>query len=812
MLKSVMIMAILVFLVPTAFAFEPLFETRVDLPVGNGPSSVAFGDFNLDGDQDIAIACQEADSLYIAFSDGAGWFQAAISYPVMVEPSAVVVGDFNNDAASDIAVVGLSDSVWIMMNDGSGVFHHTSDYAVGLDPSDMIVAHLNDDNFPDLVVESRGLSILFGNGNGTFQTPVEYLWLAMSEAVAAFDFDGDTDIDLVTTSHWEDGTIHRLRNNGFGVFDTLPDISMKYPRVAVPVDLNDDFIIDLAVFAGDSVHAMLNSGNGSFTIDSTYYTGHYAAHACVADLNLDTDTHKDIIVASMYDLATVIMNNGDGTLSPPVTYVTSDNCEFVAASDLDNDNDSDLMLVNFQSDNLTVLRNPGNGIFPVEPRFPAGDSPESICHADFNNDGYVDLATVDNYTNNFMVLLNNNDRTFGPAVTYNLIKHGYSICAADFNQDGFEDIVVADTGLAVMLNDGDGTFSGADSYACKEGYYPRSMTATDLNGDGFPDLAVVDEDWDGLLHIFVNSADGSGTLADAVSYTLAEYPMSVCAFDLDNDNDSDLVIPCLGNDFALLMLNDGAGVFSVGATLHVGELPIMAAAGDFDEDGLTDLAFNVDLEEDMVIFKNNGDTTFQYLGAYGTGEYCYDIVARDFDDDGHLDLAVPSSEAHCVHMFIGNGTGIFEHSVDYGTSLNPMAIAAADFDNDGDLDLAACNEDDNNISILYNRKVLLTTVDETDEDEHLPVGYLLSQNYPNPFNPTTTIEFYLSTKSHVTIDIFNILGQKIQTLLDINKPTGSYTITWDGKDKTAQSVSTGIYFYRIQTNDDVQTKKMLLLK
>ncbi|RKX27425.1 MAG: hypothetical protein DRP45_01090 [Candidatus Zixiibacteriota bacterium] len=806
-----MIIAALVLLVPTAFAFEALFETRVDLPVGNGPSSVAFGDFNFDGDLDIAISCQEADSLYIAFSDGAGWFHVAIAYPVMVEPSGVVAGDFNLDAALDLAVVGLSDSVWILINDGSGVFSHTSDYAVGLDPSDMIAAHLNDDSFLDLVVESRGLSILFGNGNGTFQSPVEYLWLAMSEAVAAFDFDGDTDIDLVTTSHWEDGAIHRLRNNGFGVFDTLPNISMKYPRVAVPVDLNDDYIVDLALFAGDSVHAMLNSGSGAFTIDSTYYTGHYAAHACAADLNLDTDTHKDIIVASMYDLATVVMNNGDCTLAPPVTYVTSDNCEFVAAPDLDKDNDSDLVLVNFQSDNLTVLRNPGNGIFPVEPRFAAGNRPESICKADFDNDGYVDLATVDDHTNNFTVLLNNHDRTFGPAVTYSLIHNGYSICAADFDQNGYEDIVVADTGLAVMLNDGDGTFSGAEYYACKEGDDPRSMIATDLNGDGFPDLAVADEDWDGSLHIFINGADGSGSLATAVSYPLAEYPMSVCPFDLDNDNDTDLVIPCLGDDFAILMLNDGAGVFSIGAILHVGELPIAAAAGDFDEDGLTDLAFNIDLEEDMAVFKNNGDTTFQYIGTYGTGEYCYDILARDFDEDGHLDLAVPSSEAHCIHMFIGDGAGGFEHSVDYGTSLTPMAAVAADFDNDGFLDLAACNEDDNNISVLYNR-MLLTWVDEASSDGDLPVDHLLAQNYPNPFNPITSIEYSLPRRSHVTIEVYNILGQGVRTLVDREEPAGSYTITWDGKTATGKPAATGLYLYRFQVGDHVETKKMLLVK
>ncbi len=801
-----MIVAVLLCVVPTVFAFDPLFDTRVDLPTGNGPSSVGFGDFNLDGDLDYAVSCQEADSLYVAFSDGAGWYLAAVAYSVTEEPSGVVVGDFNNDAAPDLAVVGLSDSVWILMNDGSGVFSHTSDYAVGLDPSDMIAAHLNNDSFLDLVVESRGLSILFGNGNGTFQAPVEYLWLAMSEAVAAFDFDGDTDIDLVTTSHWEDGAVHRLRNNGFGVFDTLPDISMKYPRVAVPLDLDDNTIIDLAVFAGDSIHAMMNNGNGAFTIDSTYYTGHYAAHACVADLNLDTDTYPDIVVASMYDLATVIRNNGDGTLAPPVHYVTSDNCEFVAAADLDKDNDSDLVLVNFQSDNMTVLRNPGNGIYPVEPRFASGVQPGSICHADFDDDGYVDLATVDDYGSAFEILLNNQDRTFGPAVSYSVIHHGYSICAADFDLDGLPDIAVADSALAIMLNDGDGTFSTRDYYTCESGDYPRSMISSDLNGDGFPDLAVVDDNWDGYLYVFLNEADSTGSFAAGVGYSVAGYPMAICAFDLDNDNDSDLVIPCEEDDFAVLMLNDGAGVFSTGAILHVGGLPIAAAAGDFDEDGLTDLAFNLDLEEDMVVFENNGDTSFQYVGTYGTGEYCHDILASDFDEDGHLDLAVPSSEAHCIHMYIGDGSGGFDHSVDYGTSLSPMAAAGADFDDDGDLDLAACNKDDNNVSILYNRLVP-TSVDESESEGDLPVAYLLAQNYPNPFNPVTRIGFHLPRASEVRLSVYNIVGQKVIDLVEGILAPGEHVVVWDASDHAS-----GVYLYRLTTGDYSETRKMVLLK
>ncbi|MFH1699798.1 MAG: T9SS type A sorting domain-containing protein [Candidatus Zixiibacteriota bacterium] len=105
------------------------------------------------------------------------------------------------------------------------------------------------------------------------------------------------------------------------------------------------------------------------------------------------------------------------------------------------------------------------------------------------------------------------------------------------------------------------------------------------------------------------------------------------------------------------------------------------------------------------------------------------------------------------------------------------------------------------------------SVDVDDEcGDNLPYRFELSQNYPNPFNPVTTISYSLPRKSAVSIEIFNILGQKVKTLIDETKPAGDYQITWDGNDSNGAKVSTGIYFYRFQAGDFVETKKMILLK
>jgi hypothetical protein len=103
-------------------------------------------------------------------------------------------------------------------------------------------------------------------------------------------------------------------------------------------------------------------------------------------------------------------------------------------------------------------------------------------------------------------------------------------------------------------------------------------------------------------------------------------------------------------------------------------------------------------------------------------------------------------------------------------------------------------------------------VDEDDHEGVLPSSFKLSQNYPNPFNPATTVEYDLPRRSHVTIEVYNVLGQKVQTLVDKEESVGSYSVTWDGKSESGRSVSTGVYFYRFQAGDHIETKKMLLLK
>ena len=105
-----------------------------------------------------------------------------------------------------------------------------------------------------------------------------------------------------------------------------------------------------------------------------------------------------------------------------------------------------------------------------------------------------------------------------------------------------------------------------------------------------------------------------------------------------------------------------------------------------------------------------------------------------------------------------------------------------------------------------------TPTTSVGENEETPQEFSLSQNYPNPFNPLTTLRYALSNAAHVTLKIYNMLGQLVATLVDENQVAGYHEVVWDGSNDFGQNVASGIYIYRMTADDFVATERMLLLK
>jgi hypothetical protein len=105
-----------------------------------------------------------------------------------------------------------------------------------------------------------------------------------------------------------------------------------------------------------------------------------------------------------------------------------------------------------------------------------------------------------------------------------------------------------------------------------------------------------------------------------------------------------------------------------------------------------------------------------------------------------------------------------------------------------------------------------TSITGIAETPQVPAEFYLSQNYPNPFNPTTTISFGLPQDSDVKVEVFNLLGQKVRTLVDGNEKAGYKTLVWNGKDDSGKGVTSGVYFYKIDAGSFSQSKKMIMIK
>jgi hypothetical protein len=158
----------------------------------------------------------------------------------------------------------------------------------------------------------------------------------------------------------------------------------------------------------------------------------------------------------------------------------------------------------------------------------------------------------------------------------------------------------------------------------------------------------------------------------------------------------------------------------------------------------------------------------------------------DIDDDGLIEMIMPTPDSS--QLFIN-----------YPASYNPCNSPAPFW---------RYNRKMNNIGPLSCEQ---TAVSEADQ-EILPDEYKLNQNFPNPFNPTTTITYSLPTRTDVTINIYDLLGRKISTLLSGSEAAGEHEVVWNGYNYSGERVSSGIYFYRIKAGDFTDSKKMVLLK
>jgi len=446
--------------------------------------------------------------------------------------------------------------------------------------------------------------------------------------------------------------------------------------------------------------------------------------------------------------------------------------------------------------------NSGYGLFIDNGEGYGSSTSCGISLGDLDGDGDLD-AFVTNYEQANKVWLNDGDGTFTVGGSYGSYE-SFGISLGDLDGDGDLDAFVANNGAnKIWLNDGNGTFiDSGESYGNSSSH---NIRLGDLDGDGDLDAFAVNYFLQ-TNKVWLN--DGDGTFTDNGESYGSSDSYDISLGDLDGDGDLDAFVANRNSQPNKVWLNDGDGTFTVAAEDYGSSTSYGISLGDLDGDGNLD-AFVANGNANKV-WLNDGDGTFTDSGeSYGSSESRV-ISLGDLDGDSDLDAFVANSwNVKANKVWLNDGDGTFTDSGESYGSYESQVISLGDLDGDGDLDAFVNNASDQANKVWLNSLPISINLFDLPE---LPTEFDLSQNYPNPFNPETTIKYQLPESNNVILNIYNLRGQLVKTLINENQDVGYYNITWNGTDNHNREIASGIYFYRLSAGDYVETKKMLMLK
>ncbi|MBL9148979.1 MAG: VCBS repeat-containing protein [Phycisphaerae bacterium] len=350
--------------------------------------------------------------------------------------------------------------------------------------------------------------------------------------------------------------------------------------------------------------------------------------------------------------------------------------------------------------------------FGVTP-YPVGIQPSDVAAADLNLDGYPDLVVANHdpaLDNRIAVLLNQGDGTFAASVFYDTGDRPYWLAAGDFNGDGLPDVAVtnyAGASISVFLNVGGGALAPQILYEAPP--EPTFIHAADVTGDGAPELLVASQS-SSTVTTFVNAGDG--TFAAAPPTPVGYAPYGLASGDFDLDGDLDVAVSNYGtgefNTEIGILLNQGDGTFARQVVYLAGYATVGLAAADLDNDGDVDLAganLGFFAENDTVsVLRNQGDGTFAPHVEYVVGAGPYDVAASDFNGDGFADL-VTGNEQGTVSILLNQGDGTFAPANNVPIFASSLGVAIADFDANATPEIALAAFSTGDVFVLYNEYV-----------------------------------------------------------------------------------------------------------
>ncbi|MDQ4121863.1 MAG: FG-GAP-like repeat-containing protein, partial [Acidobacteriota bacterium] len=338
------------------------FAPAVNFTVGNTPFSVAIGDLNGDGKQDIAAANFVSGTVSVLHRNAANnGFDPKVDFTTGANPRAVAIGDFNGDGKQDIAVARFNSnnvSLWLRNAVNTG-FDSAVNFAVGTNPLSIAVGDFNNDGKQDIVTANfggSGVSVLLRNATNDGFNRTDYTIGSETYAVTVGDFNGDGKLDIATVSSATNNLSVLLRNaanNGF-------DAAINYPI-----------------------------GSSSGTVVAGDFNG---------------DGKLDIITGKNNGTAIFLRNAANDGFDTPVNLVTGAVAQSVGGGDFNNDGKQDVVVANRDTNNISVLlRNTTNTGFDAAVNFAVSTGPQSVAIGDFEGDSRQDIVTSNSFPSTYNV-------------------------------------------------------------------------------------------------------------------------------------------------------------------------------------------------------------------------------------------------------------------------------------------------------------------------------------------------------------------------------------------------------------------------
>jgi len=840
----------------TTGAAVPSFSAKTDFTTFSAPNFIALGDLNGDGKPDVAVTNggDQKVSVFInttTTGSAAPTFTAKTDFITGVIPRSVSIRDLNGDGKPDLAIPNYTpNTISILLNtttigSSTPTFTAKSDFGIGNFPICAVTGDLNGDGLPDLASVNSGggtISVLLntttvGSLSPSFSAKTDFAVGSSPIAISIGDFNADGKPDLATSNRTAN-TVSVLLNtttpgSSTPTFTTQTEFIVgNSPYFTVVKDFNGDGKPDLAAVNNGSstVSVLLNTTTlgvspASFSTKTDFTTGTQPGSVQIGDFN--GDGKPDMAAANNSSnsvsvlLNTTLPGNSTPTFSAGTDFTTGTSPNSVAISDLNGDGKPDMAATNNFSNNVSVFLNtttPGASTptFTAKTDFTSASNPSSVSFGDFNGDGKPDMAVTNYGSSTVSVLLNTttpgaSTPTFTAKTDFTAGNFPNSVSLVDFNGDGKRDMAVVNGGspseVSIFLNTttpGASTPTFAPKYGITIGVFiSNSISVGDFNGDGKPDVAAV-VFITNSVSVFTNTTTpGASTpgFSFHTDFSTGTNPYSVLIRDLNGDGIPDLATANSGGNSASVLLNTttpGASTptFSANTDFTTGAQSFSIAIGDFNGDGKPDMAVANSGANNISVLLNTASLPLPVeLASFSSSVNSNDVTLNwnTVQEQNNKGFEIERNSFGIGWKKVGyvNGNGTSNQAHSYSFADNALASGRYSY---------RLKQIDYNGNYKYydlQNEVVIG----------VPNKFVLMQNYPNPFNPSTVLSFQLPVAGFVSLKIFDISGREISSLVNEVKDAGYYSVTFDAK-----SLSSGTYFYKLNTDNFSEVKKMVVVK